>query len=352
MVVLVFSFSHADTSASKINIYVESTTDLSDKDTSRVKKEIEIALDNIPALLGIEFNEDIDVRLKEHGICKAKISESYMFQCNIKRVKSRKAAIVHEMVHLITTGHHNKFLSEGLAVHFHEKFGEDFQFPKTKGLGNLNDHIRKLKDSLQPLSKLMNNNDVFRFKSKEENFKRMVAYTQAGSFISFLVEKYGYDKLKELNEQFIKPINTTLKYASVKNNIRQQYYSDVYSKNVEELEKEWLNAIFKDKWNVITSTKEYKGKLEPKDNKCFKSGASIYLYGNAKNGLRGNITYNKNGKKKMKNVFGTVKGNDIILKTKNFDITGTLKDNIIIGQYTRNDNKKKCLGILELKQIN
>ena len=69
------------------------------------------------------------------------------------------------------------------------------------------------------------NNEIF---GQIETEQRKLAYLTAGSFISFLVEKYGEQKLADLH------------------NSRTLNYKRVYGKEIYELEAEWKSHVFEE----------------------------------------------------------------------------------------------------------
>jgi hypothetical protein len=69
----------------------------------------------------------------------------------------------------------------------------------------------------------LNDNKIFEQVGSE---RRRIAYIQAGSFIGFLVEKYGEQKLADLH------------------NSKTLDFSKVYGKQLIDLEKEWKKFVF------------------------------------------------------------------------------------------------------------
>jgi len=192
---------------------------VSQSDIERVKKEGEKALNTVCPVLGIEKNKRIKIQIVEGGICNA---YGGVVSLPIRFVTSKRAAIVHEVTHIIAKHENNRFFSEGLAVYFQERFGEDHGFPNFSGLP-LDDLVRNNKDQLMTITKLMNDNEIFRQVGTE---RRRIAYIQAGSFINFLVVTYGEQKLADLHNSW------TLNYKKI------------YGKKVKELEAEWKNFVF------------------------------------------------------------------------------------------------------------
>ena len=203
------------------SIIVESTIkNIRQKDIDRVRNEGEKGLTSICSLLGIENTPQITIKIVEGGICYA---DGVIISLPIRRVRQKKAAIVHEVTHVITRHSYNRFFSEGLAVYFQERFGEDHGFPNFSGkpLHKLAVTCKDRFTSLVNLS-LERNNAIFNKVGSEE---RTIAYIQAGSFICFLTEQYGEEKLRALH------------------NSARLDYEKIYGKNISVLEQEWRKFL-------------------------------------------------------------------------------------------------------------
>ena len=117
-------------------------------------------------------------------------------------------------------GADDKLYRFGLGVFFQEKFGEDKNF-FNYDIPDLSLHslVRMHRDNLMPLYYL-----------KHKRWTRVqvtpeikeIFYIEAGSFISFLYEKYGDQKFKDLYKTSL-PAD----------------YKKVYGKSIQELENEW-----------------------------------------------------------------------------------------------------------------
>lgn len=195
-----------------------SLPNVSQSDIERVKREGEKALNTIYPILGIKKKKRIKIKIVEGGICRARNGVVFL---PIRFVTSKRAVIVHEVTHIVAKHENNRFFSEGLAVYFQERFGEDKGFPNF--LVPLDELVRTYEAKLMGLTNLAKNNEIFRQVGTE---KRRIAYIQAGSFINFLVEAYGEQKLADLHNSW------TLKYKKI------------YGKNIEELEVEWKKFVF------------------------------------------------------------------------------------------------------------
>ena len=198
-----------------------SLDNVSQADIDRVKKEAEVALNNVCPLLGIKRNKRIKIRIVKGGICNA---YGGIVSLPLWRVQNKTAVVVHEVTHIVAKHSDNRFFSEGLAVYFQQRFGEDRGFPDFGG--PLHILVNSYIESKQfiPLSNLQYNNDIFRAVGTHN---RKIAYAQAGSFFGFLLEKYGEQKLSTLHNSW--SLN----------------YKKVYGKSMKELEAEWKGFISK-----------------------------------------------------------------------------------------------------------
>ena len=200
-------------------IVITSLSNVSQSDIERVKREGQKALNAVCPILGIKKKKRIKIKIVEGGICKARNGVVFL---PIRFVTSKRAAIVHEVTHIVAKHQNNRFFSEGLAVYFQERFGEDNGFPNFSGR-HLDDLVRSHEDQLMTITNLAKNNEIFRQVGTQQ---RRIAYIQAGSFINFLVEAYSEQKLADLHNSW------TLNYKKI------------YGKDIEELEVEWKKFIF------------------------------------------------------------------------------------------------------------
>jgi len=191
---------------------------ISQKDIARVQMEARIALNSIPQILGIEYRKTTQIKIVYSGICNA---IGGIVSLPISHVRDKSAPIIHEVTHIIAKHESNSFFSEGLAVYFQEKFGKFNSFPNFSV--PLDDLVRNYKDQLMHITKLKNDNEIFGLVGTE---KRKIAYIEAGSFINFLVVKYGEQKLADLH------------------NSSSLNYKKIYGKKVNDLEAEWKNHVF------------------------------------------------------------------------------------------------------------
>jgi hypothetical protein len=191
---------------------------VSQSDIERVKKEVEHALNSICPILGIK-KQTIRVNITDKGICYTSGGIVYL---PIYHIKNKQAAIVHEVTHILAPHFDNKLFSEGLAIYFQERFGEDHGFPNISGVP-LDDLVRINQSKLQNIYDLSYDSSIW---SQIGNDKREIAYIQAGSFIAFLVKTYGENKLAELHNSW------TLNYKKI------------YGKDIKGLDIEWKKFVF------------------------------------------------------------------------------------------------------------
>ena len=194
---------------------------ISQADIDGVKKEAWKALKFIPPILGIDYKKAIEIKIVDKGgICNA---IGGIVSLLISHIRNKSAPIIHEVTHVLAKHDYNSFFSEGLAVYFQERFGDNQAFPNFSV--PFDDLMARNKDQFIPITRLINDNEIF---GQVDTEKRKLAYLTAGSFISFLVEKYGEQKLANLN------------------NSRLLNYKKVYGKGINQLEAEWKIHVFEE----------------------------------------------------------------------------------------------------------
>ena len=219
LIIVAIIFSHFDNHEMQ-DFQIVVTTKLENvtpADIEAVKKEVESAIRFIPQILGVEYKKTVTINIVDEGICNTR---GGIVSLPLQHVRDKSAAIVHELTHVIAKHESNSFFSEGLAVYFQERFGEFKGFPNFSiPLDNL---VRNNRDQLMSISILKNDNEIFRQVGTD---KRRIAYIEAGSFINFLVVKYGEQKLADLH------------------NSSSLNYKKIYGKAFKELETEWKNYV-------------------------------------------------------------------------------------------------------------
>ena len=170
------------------------------------------------------------------------------------RVAARKAAILHELVHVFFPNG-NRFLAEGLAVHLQDSFGGNPAFPnfgkplhrnvcellleKTpptsskdpSGLGQIHLAELDLIPTPNPLT-LRVGAELYGEDKRGQTF----VYPIAGSFVQFLLETRGIERFRSLYTQ-------TQLLPLVLNAGSPDRWSDVYCITFADLENEWKSMI-------------------------------------------------------------------------------------------------------------
>jgi hypothetical protein len=137
----------------------------------------------------------------------------------LARVREKTSALLHEIVHIYAPNR-NRFLAEGLAVYLQDKLGKNRAFP------NFGKNLQLLaRDKLSGVSSLEPLNNVTSPRPLSTVMDERSAYILAGSFVGFLIEKYGLTMFRTLYET--------------------GGYESVYTKSLSALEDEWRAAVQK-----------------------------------------------------------------------------------------------------------
>ncbi|WP_430786057.1 hypothetical protein VBD025_12800 [Virgibacillus flavescens] len=164
--------------------------------------------------------------------------------------------IVHEMTHTLLGYGENFgstrgfFTQEGYAVYMESEYGES----TLMNYGFSTHEIVKLlmnKDKNLPLNKLITqgfDTSYFRpvMNDPGDNALQWMSYMHAGSFVTYLIEKYGREDFEKVYNQANLP----------------KKLNEVYGKSEQELEKEWLTYIE----NTSEITAEEKEMVDNLDN--------------------------------------------------------------------------------------
>ena len=136
----------------------------------------------------------------------------------LSRVRGNNGALLHEIVHIYAPND-NRFLAEGFAVYLQERMGGNSGFPNWRG----EDFRVLVRDILSEVSSLKMLNEVQTPTPLSSVAENRTAYILAGSFVGFLIEKYGLPKFKSLYQT--------------------ESYNKVYGKSLRSLEKEWRSSF-------------------------------------------------------------------------------------------------------------
>lgn len=135
----------------------------------------------------------------------------------LRGVRNNNGALLHEIVHVYAPND-NRFLAEGLAVFLHHKLAGNAAFPNFGRSLDAEARDRlSLVESLEPL------NNVRTPRPLGSVLEERSAYVLAGSFVGFLMDKYGLEEFRKLYEGGT--------------------YESVYGKPLAVLEKEWRAAL-------------------------------------------------------------------------------------------------------------
>jgi hypothetical protein len=131
----------------------------------------------------------------------------------LRRVRDNTGALLHEIVHIYAPNN-NRFLAEGLAVYLHTKLGGNPAFP------NFGEDLRRsAARALSEVKSLEKLNSVRTPRALSSVMDETTAYVLAGSFVGFLIERYGLPQFRSLYET--------------------ENYEQVYGRSFDTLEKEW-----------------------------------------------------------------------------------------------------------------
>src|SRR5262245_14398541 len=112
----------------------------------------------------------------------------------LRGVRNNDGALLHEIVHVYAPNA-NRFLAEGLAVYVHHKLAGSLAFPNFGG--SLDAAARGWLPQIESLQRL----DSVRTPERLGTvLNERGAYLLAGSFVGFLVERYGLDGFRKLYE--------------------------------------------------------------------------------------------------------------------------------------------------------
>lgn len=135
----------------------------------------------------------------------------------LRRVRANESSLLHEIVHIYAPNE-NRFLAEGLAVHLHHKLAGNRAFPNFGR--SLDAEARGRLSQVESLERL---NAVRTPRPLGTELEESSAYVLAGSFVGFLIEKYGLPEFRKLYEGGT--------------------YESAYGKPLEALEKEWRRLL-------------------------------------------------------------------------------------------------------------
>ena len=140
-----------------------------------------------------------------------------LIEMPLRRTWENTGALLHEIVHIYAPNN-NRFLAEGLAVYLHTTLAGNPAFP------NFGEDLRRLAvRSLSGVKSLEALNRVRTPRPLGTVMDEKTAYILAGSFVGFLLERYGLALFRRLYET--------------------EHYEQVYGKSFETLETEWRLSL-------------------------------------------------------------------------------------------------------------
>ena len=188
----------------------------------RVLEEVDRGLEIIPPALGSnKENIEVFVLIVEKGIARSFANVIILPETHVENCR---APIVHELAHVVLRDRNDRFFCEGVATYFQERYGRKKAFPNFSG-DRLKAILRRNQKHIRPIPELARNNDAFDAAEASVD-GRKIAYIQAGSFVCFLVERYGEKTLAELNSH------------------ENLDYDAVYGKTLPPLERKWKTYVF------------------------------------------------------------------------------------------------------------
>jgi hypothetical protein len=220
---------------SKVKIIVANTdSNIKANELSDIKSKAEKAKNEIAKYFGIkDISCDIRIHIQAQCLPEAYKTDIFLSKWHMDR---KFPELVHEMTHSLMAldskmNSTNTFFLEGTAQLMEETFGEKTSFSVLTRSNKfirvpVYDILKVNKKYYIPISKLINQ-EFLTPTNEEEVTMRHTYYAECGSFFVFLQKKYGNNKIKELY-----------------NSKNELDFKNVYSKDINMLEKEW-KAYFK-----------------------------------------------------------------------------------------------------------
>jgi hypothetical protein len=171
---------------------------------------------------GRSWNEPIRINVSSsYRISRALVPGHFgnrgFMEMPLRRVRDNTSALLHEIVHIYAPNN-NRFLAEGLAVYLHTKLAGNPAFP------NFGEELRRsAARRLSGVKSLQALNGVRTPRPLSTVLDDETGYTLAGSFVGFLIERYGLPLFRNLYET--------------------EDYEKAYKKSLDALEREWRLSV-------------------------------------------------------------------------------------------------------------
>ncbi|WP_142752235.1 hypothetical protein [Neobacillus piezotolerans] len=236
----------AVTDDGEVTFKIFNTANVPAERVDAVKKELTQAYNEIRQTIKTDYTPS--KRINIHLLEGSEVSWGFKADIKLYGVRNGKDPLVHELTHtLLGYGVNNDstrgyLTQEGLAVYMENRFGKQ-KSPVHKVMKlflNLGKAI--------PLNKLIDLDNDDRLFSPAiigpDGFAiQVMSYYHAASFVTYLIDTYGLDNFEKI---YNKPMLS-------------EKFAEVYGKNVDELEGEWLSYIDK---NYNEPEMEEKMKIE------------------------------------------------------------------------------------------
>lgn len=226
----------------KITFDVINNIKIPQEKVETIKEEILAAYEVMKSSIQTTYvpSERIQIFLNEGS----QMSWGFAKEIQLYDIKDDRYPLVHEMTHSLL-GYGNNFdtssgyfTQEGFASYMEQKYGND----------KINSHrlMKYFMDSnkLIPIIKLMDMNYASSYfrpnltNPIEESILMALSYNQSNSFVTYLIDTYGIEKFEQIyNEKEL-----------------DKKIEEVYGKNIDELEKEWI-AIINSQTDLTTNEK-------------------------------------------------------------------------------------------------
>ena len=146
-----------------------------------------------------------------------------------QRVRDGMAASLHEMVHIYAPNA-NRFLAEGLAVHAHQALGGVKAFP------NFGADLHALAADIAGDVPVVDAERIATPQPLGGGAVERATYAAAGSFVAFLIERYGMEPFRRLYA--MTPLRPGQRDAGA-----PPRWGEVYGKPLEALEADWRRFL-------------------------------------------------------------------------------------------------------------
>ena len=213
-------------------IYFYREGSLAQSDIFQIIQSHEKSYLKIAKVLGIELDEKIRYLLfpsaKEKQYFTGHVGAGGTNNISFYEIYNQETKVdaKHELSHIIAgkIGSPPALFSEGLAVWFEEK---DFRTEKTP-----DERVREIfqEGNLIPLNEILSYPEIGSTRSKPT-----ISYPEAGSFVKYLIEEYGFKKFKL--------IYTKCKREKMDSDFNKKIFEEVYKESIHETEKKWLQSL-------------------------------------------------------------------------------------------------------------